>query len=94
MTLQRLENKPVPKLEDLTEYDYGHILGLSQNQRHKYYTYLFKTHNSDRAELVCACILNSVYEMHKNENLIFPIAKTRDPKTSFQSKQRGRDSTR
>lgn len=52
MALQSVENKAVPKLESISISDYEHILGLSQNQRHKYYTYLFKMHNSERMGFV------------------------------------------
>lgn len=49
----RLQNKPAPDLEELTEHDYEHMLTLSNNQRQKYYTYLFKTICSNKAGKVC-----------------------------------------
>lgn len=52
VTLQRLEDKQAPKLEDMTQYDFQYILGLSQTQRHKYYKFLYKSQNSDAAARV------------------------------------------
>ncbi|XP_055309685.1 mitochondrial ribonuclease P protein 1 homolog [Sitodiplosis mosellana] len=52
LALQNVENHPVPKVERLTTSDYKTILTLSQNQRHKYYTYLYKMHHSDGADFL------------------------------------------
>lgn len=52
MTLMQLQNKPAPDLEQLQKHDYEHMLTLSNNQRQKYYTYLFKTQKSTQAVTV------------------------------------------
>lgn len=52
MTLMRLQQKPAPDLEELAQKDYEHMLTLSNNQRQKYYTYLFKTQCANKATLV------------------------------------------
>lgn len=44
----QLQNKLAPDLEQLQKYDYEHMLTLSNNQRQKYYTYLFKTQKSTK----------------------------------------------
>lgn len=55
ITLTTLQEKPAPDLGSLTQHDYEHMLTLSNNQRAKYYTYLYKTHIAVKHESVCAC---------------------------------------
>lgn len=61
MALHGVEENPVPKVEALSQWDYEHILTLSQNQRQKYYTYLFKMNNSDAMDYVS---LDSFNKLH------------------------------
>lgn len=49
VTLMQLQSKPAPNIDELEQHDYEHMLTLSNNQRQKYYTYLFKTQCATKA---------------------------------------------
>lgn len=53
VALLGVENKSAPKLDFMTKEHFKHVLTLSQNQRHKYYRYLFCNNNSSNNDMVC-----------------------------------------
>lgn len=67
VTLLRLENRYAPKLEYLTQADIEFILSCSQTKRQKYYSYLYKTENTDSTVQVC----NTAILFHCQKNTDF-----------------------